>query len=77
MLKKGTNKLTSLELKTDDSESTTTSVTNDEDTELDIREESKNSRGFKYLSGDAKVVGSIPDTALMSLHKAFHLHFSY
>ncbi|XP_003725656.2 remodeling and spacing factor 1 [Strongylocentrotus purpuratus] len=39
VLKKGTNKLTSLELKTDDSESTTTSVTNDEDTELDIKEE--------------------------------------
>nr|BAD12142.1 unichrom [Hemicentrotus pulcherrimus] len=39
VLKKGTNKLTSLELKTDDSESTTTSVTNDGDTELDIREE--------------------------------------
>ncbi|XP_041482370.1 remodeling and spacing factor 1-like isoform X2 [Lytechinus variegatus] len=39
VLRKGTNKLSSLDLKTDDSESTTTSLTNEEETDLDIKEE--------------------------------------
>ena len=31
---------------------------------------------FNHLTGDTKVVGSIPGTALMSLSKAFYLHAS-
>ena len=38
VLKKGTNKLSLLEMKTDDSESTTTSLTNDEN-DVDIKDE--------------------------------------
>ncbi|XP_071497714.1 uncharacterized protein [Diadema antillarum] len=39
VLKKGSNKLNPLELKTDDSESTTTSVTNEEEADVDMKEE--------------------------------------
>ncbi|XP_072180513.1 uncharacterized protein [Diadema setosum] len=39
VLRKGSNKLNPLELKTDDSESTTTSVTNEEEADVDMKEE--------------------------------------